>query len=58
MCKDLLDEDRFGLDIDILAWILDCRDVVEPTWTLAVQSAVMLVILEPDTPGGLSASID
>ena len=29
-----------------------------PTWTLAVQREVMLVILDPETPGGLRLSMD
>ncbi len=33
------------------------RDFFSLTWTLAMQRAVMEVILDPDTPGGFSWSI-
>ncbi len=34
------------------------RDRVRLTWIFAVHSEVMLVIFDPDTPGGLRPSMD
>lgn len=66
MCIDLLDEDGFVLqhttEVSLVAPLVksdaDSRGGRAFTWTFAVQSEVILLILDPDTPGGLRASID
>ena len=63
VCVDLLDKDGFGLGsrphVSMGCVQLVGRDLlVQLTCTLALQSAVRLVILDPVTPGALSASID
>jgi hypothetical protein len=56
MGENLLNDLRFGLDLSVRSWIELALTLL--TWMLAVQSEVMLVILEPDTPGGLRLSMD
>ena len=63
MCVDALDED--GFDLRGTRKVSDCRlweeekvDVSGRTWMFALQRVVMLWILPPVTPGGLSASMD
>ena len=71
--EEFLDEQRFGLSRRVMQKSVDGSayrrwaaklikqrggargDIL--TWTLATQSAVMLVIREPDTPGGLRPSM-
>ena len=64
VCVDLLDKDGFGLGsrphVSMGGWVQLVRMdlLVQLTCTLALQSAVRLVILDPVTPGALSTSID
>lgn len=58
VCVDLLDEDRLGLRYKLA--LVDWSQVhgSRHTWILAVQRVVMVLILDPETPGGLRLSID
>ena len=63
MCVDALDEDGFDLRgtreiSDYRLWEEENVDVSGRTWMFALQRVVMLWILPPVTPGGLSASMD
>jgi hypothetical protein len=59
MSIELLNEDRFGLCRSKLAvaLVLDHGVKMMCTFMFVVQSSVMLLIREPDTPGGFNASI-
>jgi hypothetical protein len=52
---DLLNQDGFGLSV---VSIVDDFVVRLHTCMLAAQRAVMLVTLDPETPGGLRLSMD
>lgn len=58
VCVDLLDEDGLGLRYELA--LVDWPQVhgSRHTWMLAVQRVVMVLILDPETPGGLRLSID
>ena len=59
MRKDLLNDGGRGLrSVLSVNRSMRMRMGDRRTWTLAVQSDVMAVILDPETPGALSASMD
>lgn len=63
MCIDALDEDGLGLlrtreVSDCCSKKKELFDMSRRTWMFALQRVVMLWILPPVTPGGLSASMD